>query len=146
MTGMKEKFNQIYKAIFDLPISVYAKRKALEEICMYEKEFPFWSIKGITEKALEELRKRKFDSFKGIQRAHVLDRVDRGNELFDRATPKSNAYEYFFENDSVILATKKENDLNELGPMIELDPTEFGRPTFSIHMSKAKRSYLESKL
>ena len=143
---MKEKFNQIYRALFDLPISVYSKRKALEEICMYEKEFPFWSIKGITEKALEELRKRKFDSFKGIQRAHVLDRVDRGNELFDRSTPKSNAYEYFFKNDSVILATKKENDLNKLSRTIALDPTKFGRPTFSIHMSKSKRSYLESKL
>jgi hypothetical protein len=69
-----------------------------------------WRVVGITRNALKALAAVDFHVPQAnIRRAHKVSRRDRGNELFNRVEPMPNAYDFFFEHDSVTLTTAAEN-------------------------------------
>jgi len=146
-----DKFQSIYEGIFHLPLNTNAKRMALESAIEYARddenkpEYPLWPIVGITVDALALLKKNHWKTEKGIVRAHLTDRHARGCNMFDIETPMSEAGQYFFDHDQVVLSTKAENAIGaQLGKTIELDPNRFPRYTFSIYLNKSVIAYLQS--
>lgn len=106
----RQIFQELYETIFRMDTSVRAKVVCLENIVHEDERFVSWRVVGITKNALEALAAAKFlVPQANIRRAHKVLRRDRGNELFDCGKPMSNAYDFFFERDSVTLTTAEEN-------------------------------------
>ena len=103
-------FQELYETIFRMNTSVRAKVICLEDIAHEDERFESWRVVGITKDALEALAAVDFSVAKAkIKRAHKVSRKNRGDELFKREAPMSNAYDFFFERDSVVLTTSTEN-------------------------------------
>ena len=103
-------FQQLYETIFSMDTSIRAKVICLEYIAHEDERFRSWVVVGITKNALEALAAVDFSAAKSkIKRAHKFSRKARGAKLFQRDRPMPNAYDFFFEQDSVILTTSKEN-------------------------------------
>ncbi len=106
----RQIFQELYETIFRMDTSVRAKVVCLENIVHEDERFVSWRVVGITKNALEALAAADFRVPKAkIKRAHKVSRKVRGDELFNRLEPMSNAYEFFFEHDSVTLTTSTEN-------------------------------------
>jgi len=100
-----------------------------------------WRVVSISEAALEHLRTTGLA--KGLQRGHILSRVERAKYLFDRAPPlvKADLLDYFFEHDTVALVTKAENAKNGIDHWSPLHPVPeglFNAGSFSIYARKKK--------
>lgn len=105
-----EIFQYLYETIFSMDTSVRAKVICLEDIAHEDERFKSWVVVGITKNALEALAAVDFSVANAkLKRAHKLSRKIRGTALFACDEPMPNAYDFFFEHDSVILTTSKEN-------------------------------------
>jgi len=106
----RQIFQQLYETIFLMDTSVRAKVICLEDIAHEDERFHSWVVVGITKNALEALAAVDFSVANAkIKRAHKFSRKASGADLFQRDCPKPNAYDFFFDHDSVILTTSKEN-------------------------------------
>jgi hypothetical protein len=106
----RQIFQELYETIFRMNTSVRAKVICLEDIAHEDERFESWRVVGITKNALKALAAVDFSVAKAkIKRAHKVSRKTRGDELFKGEEPMSNAYDFFFERDSVVLTTSAEN-------------------------------------
>ena len=106
----RQIFQELYETIFGMNTSVRAKVICLEDIAHEDERFESWRIVGITKDALQALADVDFSVAKAkIKRAHMVSRKIRGDELFKRDEPRPDAYDFFFERDSVVLTTSSEN-------------------------------------
>jgi hypothetical protein len=106
----RQIFQELYETIFRMDTTLRAKVVCLENIVHEDERFVSWRVVGITRNALEALAAVDFRVPQAnIRRAHKVSRRDRGNELFNGDEPMSNAYDFFFEHDSVTLTTSTEN-------------------------------------
>jgi hypothetical protein len=106
----RQIFQELYETIFRMNTSIRAKVVCLEDIAHEDERFQSWLVVGITKNALKALADVGFRVPEAnIRRAHKVSRRDRGNELFNRVEPMPNAYDFFFEHDSVTLTTAAEN-------------------------------------
>ena len=96
----------LYQLLFSSNVSLRIKQRTLETAAESQDS---WRVVSITHAALEHIAKN--GSAKGLQRAHVLSRVDRASHLFERKQPltQPELLEYFFEHDTSALVTKAEN-------------------------------------
>ena len=105
--------------------SIRAKVVCLEDIAHEDERFQSWLVVGITRNALEALAEVGFRvPNANIRRAHKVSRRARGDELFNRDEPMPNAYDFFFEHDSVILTTAAENGINGFEHWSEIFPLD----------------------
>jgi hypothetical protein len=86
---------------------------------------------------------RSTGSAKGLQRGHILARIDRANFLFDRRVPleRNELRRYFFEHDTVALVTKAENSrsgVRHWSALHEVPEGLFNAGSFSICARKGK--------
>jgi hypothetical protein len=106
----RQIFQELYETIFRMKTTVRAKVVCLEDIAHEDERFVSWRVVGITRNALDALAAVDFRVPEAnIRRAHKVSRTDRGNELFNRGEPMPNAYDFFFQHDSVTLTTSTEN-------------------------------------
>lgn len=121
----RQIFQELYKTIFRMNTSIRAKVVCLEDIAHEDERFQSWLVVGITRNALEALAEVDFRVREArIKRAHKVSRQDRGDELFNRGEPMPNAYDFFFERDSVILTTSAENGINGFEHWSEIFPLD----------------------
>jgi len=86
---------------------------------------------------------RETGAAKGLQRGHILSRVERAKELFDRGSSmsKDELLTYFFENDTVALVTKAENSrmgARHWSKLFAVPEGLFNAGSFSIYARKNK--------
>lgn len=96
---------------------------------------------SISQAALDHLLRER--SAKGLQRGHVLPRVDRAKHLFERSAPvdQDELLAYFFEHDTVALVTKAENAKSGVAHWSQLHAVPedlFNAGSFSIYARKGK--------
>ena len=121
----RQIFQELYETIFRMDTSVRAKVVCLENIAHEDERFLSWRVVGITRNALEALAAIDFRVPQAkIKRAHKVSRNDRGDELFNRAEPMPNAYDFFFERDCVILTTSTENGRDGFEHWSEIFPLD----------------------
>ncbi len=141
---LSETFQQLYETIFRMDTSIRAKVICLEDVAHEDERFQSWRVVGITKNALEALAAADFSVAKSkIKRAHKASRKVRGDDLFKRNQPMPNAYDFFFERDSVILTTSTENGkegCEHWSEIFELDLSDLqtGRTPYSALKSKAE--------
>lgn len=117
----RQIFQELYETIFRMDTSLRAKVICLEDIAHEDERFQSWRVVGITKNALEALAEVGFRVPKAkIKRAHKVSRKDRGDKLFNLGEPMPNAYDFFFERDSVILTTSAENGINGVAHWSEI--------------------------
>lgn len=143
----KTIFEDLYRGVFALPhLSAEGKFRAFESAVLHLPYpiFVFWEIVGITPAALAFLAAKEFADAKGVQRSHDTPRRKRGEQLFDRADPMVDAYEFFYAHDKTIIALKVENDGDVFcrDSVIPIENAVFGRHTYSVPMSRKVRAYL----
>lgn len=140
----RQIFQELYETIFRMNTSVRAKVICLEDIAHEDERFESWRIVGITKNALKALAAVDFSVAKAkIKRAHKVSRKTRGDELFKREEPMSDAYDFFFERDSVILTTSTENGkegCEHWSEILDLNLSDLrsGRTPYSALKSKAE--------
>ena len=116
-------FQSVYEAQFALGkktgACLSAQYLALEAFIQRSEEwhYSWWPIVGITPEAWCQLqrlaqrrRRSKVINTRGIIRAHLHDRVERGRALFRRDTPLRDAWQFYETRDSTILALSMERD------------------------------------
>ena len=140
----RQIFQKLYETIFWMDTTVRAKVVCLENIVHEDERFVSWRVVGITKNAVKALADVKFRVPQAkIRRAHKVSRKDRGDKLFDCGEPMSNAYEFFFERDSVILTTAAENGRHGCEHWSEVFPLDLtdlqrGRTPFAALGTKAE--------
>lgn len=140
----RQIFQELYETIFRMDTSVRAKVVCLENIVHEDERFVSWRVVGITRNALEALAAVDFRVPQAtIRRAHKVSRRDRGDKLFNCGEPMSNAYDFFFENDSVTLTTAAENGRHGCGHWSEVFPLDLadlqrGRTPFAALGTRAE--------
>lgn len=85
-----------------------------------------WRAVGITRAALQAYNQASRDRIKGIQRAHLTDRKDMVDYLFDQPHPWSQAdlFKYWRNADRCVIALASENVSNILGDWMPFDNAE----------------------
>lgn len=108
--------------------------------------YQWWPIIGITPKAwlilqtraAAENRNRMLPT-RGLIRAHLYDRVARGQKLFERETPLPEAWHFYASRDATILALIEEREKIADTPWLALDPELFGQESNNIPTITRKR-------
>lgn len=138
----RQIFQELYETIFRMNTSIRAKVVCLENIAHEDERFQSWLVVGITRNALKALAEVDFSVGKAkIKRAHKVSRKDRGERLFNPSQPVSNAYDFFFSRDSVILTTSAENGKEGHAHWSEI----FNLDLSDLHPSRTPYSALKSK-
>jgi hypothetical protein len=65
--------------------------------------------------------------------------VERGRELFERASPLSDAWHFYEARDTAVLALTEERDKVATIPWLALDPECFGQQTSGVPTITRKR-------
>ena len=116
--------------------------------------YRWWPIIGITPKAwlilqtraAVETRRRVIPTH-GLIRAHLYDRVERGRELFERASPLHDAWHYYEARDAAVLALTEERDKVANIPWLALDPECFGQQTSGVpNITRKQLTALQASL
>ena len=96
----------LYELLFNAQIDLRIKQRTFETAADSKNS---WRVVSISEAAIEHISKTS--EAKGLQRGHMLSRVDRAKHLFNReaALTEPELLEYFFEHDTVAMVTKAEN-------------------------------------
>jgi hypothetical protein len=128
----------LYTLLFVASVDLRIKQRTFETAADSKNS---WRVVSISEAALEHIKKT--GEAKGLQRGHILPRVNRARHLFDRKAPMTQAelLKYFFEHDSVALVTKVENSRDGTTHWSRLYPVPEGLFTagsFSIYVRKGK--------
>ena len=76
---------------------------------------------------------------RGLIRAHLYDRVERGRALFERDTPLTDAWHFYEARDASVLALTEERDTVATLPWLALDPECFGQKTSGMPTITRKR-------
>lgn len=104
----------VYTAIFNSNLTMQKKNVLLTSL--HGANEWSWKVVGITKNALEHLATSGYRHTvkNGIQRAHIKNRIDTANSVFDRNNLKRPlAIQEFFDviiaNDKTVLAKKEEN-------------------------------------
>ena len=140
----RQIFQEIYETIFRMNTSIRAKVMCLEDIAHEDERFVSWRVVGITRNALEALAEVGFRVPEArIKRAHRVSRRDRGDQLFNCGESLSNAYEFFFDRDSVILTTSAENSREGCDHwseifLLDLTDLQHGRTPYSALRTRAE--------
>lgn len=106
----KKDIYSVYKAIFETNLSMQ-KKKTLLTTLLGANEWS-WKVVGISEKALEELKKNEYNYVKGVVRAHIVARIDTANMVFDSKRGPLEERDFFEKiifNDKTVLTMKEEN-------------------------------------
>ena len=145
-------FQSVYEAQFALGkktgACLSAQYLALEAFLQRSPDwhYQWWPIVGITPKAwfilqtraAVETRRRMIPTH-GLIRAHLYDRVERGRELFERASPVPHARHLHEARDAAVLALTEERDKVATVPWLALDPECFGQQTSGVPTITRKR-------
>ncbi len=147
-----EYFQSIYEAQFALGkktgACLSAQYLALEAFLQRSNDWHFhwWPIVGISAAAWKLLQHRaagahgnRVLSTRGIIRAHLYDRVERGRELFERDTPLPDAWHFYESRDITVLALIEERDDVQQVPWLPVDPALFGRQSSTVPQINLKR-------
>lgn len=78
-----------------------------------------WRVVGVTRDAATALIESDFD-MRLVQRAHKMKRVDRYTQMI--ALPREEQYDFFIEQDQVVLTTRAENAKHGTGHWSEVLP------------------------
>lgn len=145
-------FQSIYEAQFALGkktgACLSAQYLALEAFLQRSNDWHFywWPIVGVSSAAWKLLQHRAAGvkrsgllSTRGIIRAHLYDRVQRGRELFERDTPLADAWHFYEARDDTVLALKEERDAIQQVPWVPVDPALFGRQSNTVPPMTLKR-------
>jgi hypothetical protein len=88
-----------------------------------------WPVVGVTPAALAVLAMNDFKYVKGINRAHIVPRIETARALFERASKPLGIDDFFVQflaNDRTVIATKAENKVKgSIPPWIPLQPDEY---------------------
>lgn len=98
---------QVYEALFRTSLSISCKQRSFEAAIDGAHS---WSINHATTAALVHFCTT--GSCDGLRRAHQLDRKERALAMFEEPQDpmvQRELFQYFFEHDAVVLATKGEN-------------------------------------
>jgi hypothetical protein len=129
----------IYEVLFKAEgLSLRTKQRTFETAADSKNS---WRVVSISEAALAHLKQTQ--SATGLQRGHIVSRVDRAKALFERPAPMSRheLLTYFFEHDTVALVTKAENAKAGVAHWSKLRAVPEGLFTagsFSIYVRKGK--------
>jgi hypothetical protein len=93
-----------------------------------------WKVVSVTRDAASLLIQSGFD-MKFVQRAHKMKRVDRYAAMI--ALPRESQYDFYFEQDQVVLATRAENNKSGTAHWSEVLPL----PTSVGHIGGSFRAY-----
>lgn len=146
----RQIFQELYETIFQMNTCVRAKVICLEDIAHEDERFESWRVVGITKNALQALAEVNFSVAKAkIKRAHKMSRKARGDELFKREEPMPNAYDFFFQRDSVVLTTSTENGKEgseHWSKIFELNLSDLrpGRTPYSVLRTRAEIERVEA--
>ena len=145
-------FQSIYEAQFALGkktgACLSAQYLALEAFLQRSNDWHFhwWPIVGVSSAAWKLLQRRATEakksgllSTRGIIRAHLYDRVQRGRELFERDTPLADAWHFYEARDVTVLALKEERDDIQQVAWVPVDPALFGRQSNTVPPMTLKR-------
>lgn len=145
-------FQSIYEAQFALGkktgACLSAQYLALEAFLQRNDDwhFTWWPIVGISSAAWNLLQHRaaganrsRLLSTRGIIRAHLYDRVERGRELFERDTPLPDAWHFYESRDITVLALIEERDDVQQVPWLPVDPALFGQQSNTVPPITLKR-------
>jgi len=145
-------FQSIYEAQFALGkktgACLSAQYLALEAFLQRSNDWHFhwWPIVGVSSAAWKLLQRRATEakksgllSTRGIIRAHLYDRVQRGRELFERDTPLADAWHFYEARDVTVLALTEERDDIKQVPWFPVDPALFGRQSNTVPPMTLKR-------
>ncbi len=145
-------FQSIYEAQFALGkktgACLSAQYLALEAFLQRSNDWHFhwWPIVGVSSAAWKLLQRRATEakksgllSTRGIIRAHLYDRVQRGRELFERDTPLADAWHFYEARDVTVLALTEERDDIQQVPWFPVDPALFGRQSNTVPPMTLKR-------
>ena len=108
--------------------------------------FQWWPIVGISASAWSLLQRRAATesgnralSTRGIIRAHLYDRVERGRAPFQRDTPLPDAWHFYEARDASVLALVAERDDIHRLSWIPVEPALFGQQTSAVPSVTRKR-------
>ena len=145
-------FQSVYEAQFALGkktgACLSAQYMAVEAFLQSSPDwhYQWWPIVGITPKAWFILQTRaaanprsRMIPTHGLIRAHLYDRVERGRELFERASPLPDAWHFYEARDAAVLALTEERDTVATIPWLALDPECFGQQTSGVPTITRKR-------
>ncbi len=92
---------------------------------MYAEPFA-WRAVGITTAALAAYAEAGHRPIKGVERAHLIDRAQMIAHIFDRDEPlgEGELFDYWRENDRVVIALRQENRASTLGSWIPFENPE----------------------
>lgn len=128
----------LYGLLFGANVDLRIKQRTFETAADSRNS---WRVVSVSEAAFEHIRKT--GEAKGLQRGHMLPRINRAQNLFNRKDPltKNELLEYFFEHDTVALVTKAENSKDGVAHWSSLRAVPEGLFTagsFSIYVRKGK--------
>jgi hypothetical protein len=128
----------LYKLLFVASVDLRIKQRTFETAADSKNS---WRVVSISVAALKHIMKT--GDAKGLQRGHMLPRVDHAKYLFNREAPmtQDELLNYFFEHDTVALVTKAENSKDFTTHWSKLHPVPEGLFTagsFSIYVRKGK--------
>lgn len=128
----------LYSLLFNTSVDLRIKQRTFETAADSKNS---WRVVSISEAALEHIRKTGRAA--GLQRGHILSRVNRAQHLFNREAPmtKVELLSYFFKHDTTALVTKSENSKNGITHWSALHPVPEGLFTagsFSVYLRKGK--------
>lgn len=128
----------LYKLLFDASVDLRIKQRTFETAADSKNS---WRVVSISQYALEHIAKT--GDAKGLQRGHLLARIDRAKHLFECSEPLSQEQllDYFFEHDTVALITKAENakdGCNHWSKIREVPDGMFTAGSFSIYVRQRK--------
>ncbi len=109
---VKKDIYSVYTAIFNTNLSM-PKKNALLTPLLGAEEWS-WKVVGISENAFNMLQNNGYQKTKGIQRAHIVARMDIAKLVFDKSKlSKPLIIHDFFEvvlaKDKTVLVKKEEN-------------------------------------
>lgn len=106
----------VYCSVFNLPSPVKLHKKSVLLTSLMGAEDWSWKVVGVSEKALECLERGAYSGAKGLQRAHIVARIDIAERLFNCPTldgeplPIDAFFERFMSLDKTVLVDSKKSE------------------------------------
>jgi|TARA_B110000196_G_C20951111_1_gene569315 hypothetical protein len=121
----KELIIKFYKLLYDEDLDIKKKYSIFTQIFYDLSGDDAWKVYWITKNALKKYSENNFRSIQGIQRAHIVDRIQTLTKIFEnKKLDDETLIITIIENDKTILMTKEEHGSGNISKKFEIDITQ----------------------
>ena len=120
----KELIIEFYNLLYNEDLDIKKKYSIFSKIFYDLSGDDAWKVNWITKKSLKKYSENNFRFTQGMQRSHVVDRIETLTKIFEKNKLNDETLmKTIIENDKTVLMTKEEHSSRNISKKFDIDTT-----------------------